>query len=73
MKWKFIAVESFKPSVFGLNVLFAVKVARWHGKSDVRGFYLKDWISIAEFLDYDPMTGKDLKIARWFIFCAIGE
>ncbi len=74
MKWQFIDPEFVDKTIFGFNnKIIACKVALWHGKSDVRGFYLKDWRTFAELLDIDPRTGKELKQSKWFIYAAKGE
>ncbi len=73
MIWKFIDPQYVDKNVFGFrNKIIACKVARWHGKSDVRGFHLQGWQTFAECLDVNPINGHALKSSVWFIFAAKG-
>ena len=66
--------ELVDKNIFGFDhKIFACKVAKWHGKYDVRGFVLKGWRTFAELTDTDPRNGKALKESTWFIYAAKGE
>jgi hypothetical protein len=74
MKWHYLDPDLVNKNVFGFrDKIFACKVAKWHCKSDVRGFTLKGWRTFAECCEFDPRSGKELKESTWFIFAAIGE
>ena len=71
VKWHFIDPQTVNKYVFGLDVVFAVKVKR-HINGDVRGFYHRGWECFADFVEYSPISGKKLKQSQWYIFCAKG-
>ena len=72
MKWTFIDPALVDKKIFGLNEIFACKVAKWHYKYDVRGFYLKGWETHADLVEFDPITNKKLNVSQWYIFAAKG-
>lgn len=74
MKWSFIDTCLLDKKIFGFkDKIFACKVAKWNGKSDVRGFQLQGWQTYAEISDVDPVTVKRLKKSKWFIYAAKGQ
>jgi len=73
-KWEFIDPETCKADVFGFDKLWAVKVRRHNGEKDVRSVYIEGWSVVADFLEYNPITGYKLRNnGDWFIFAAKGE
>lgn len=44
-----------------------LKVAKWNG-GDPRNFKLKNHKTTAELTDFNPITQKQLKQSKWFIF-----
>jgi hypothetical protein len=73
MKWEIIDTDLVDSSKFGLTKVHACKVAKWTGKSDIRTFQLKGWVTYAELTDTDPINGEQLKSSQWFIYAAIGR
>jgi hypothetical protein len=45
-----------------------LKVAKWTGKGDVRGFSLRGYNTSADLIDFNPVTGEDIKTSTWFVF-----
>jgi hypothetical protein len=73
MIWTFIDPDYVDKNIFGFrHKIIACKVARWHGKSDIRGFHLNGWQTFAELLDVEPRNGNMLKESVWFIYAAKG-
>jgi hypothetical protein len=73
MKWTLLDPETIDSSIFGLSKLYAVKVAKWTGKSDIRGYQLSGWITYADLSDIDPISREKLQQSEWFIYAAKGE
>lgn len=72
-KWHYIDTTKCNPGVFGLNKLFAVRVREHDYDDDVRNVSVKGWYTVADLMDYNPITGKKLQSSKWFIFTAKGE
>ena len=73
MRWQFIDPDLIDKSIFGLNKVYACKVAEWNGKSDVRGYSLNGWLTFADLLEYDPRKNKKLAYSKWYVFAVKGE
>jgi hypothetical protein len=72
MKWTILEPEVIDSSIFGLSKIYAIKVAKWTGQSDIRGYKLRGWITYADLTDFDPITKEQLKTSEWFIYAAKG-
>jgi hypothetical protein len=73
-EWKFLDPNYFSQKAFGLTSIWAIKVKRHVGDSDVRVVELEgDWKIVAEMLMFDPIKEEELEESEWFIFAAIGE
>ena len=74
MKWTYLDPATVDKSIFGYKrSIYTVRVAKYHGKFDVRSFRLKGCDLFADLLNYNPVTGKSLKQSVFFIFAAKGE
>jgi hypothetical protein len=72
MKWTLLDSNLVDSSIFGLSKIYTVKVAKWTGKSDIRGYQLRGWVTYADLSEVDPITKEQLKTSEWFIYAAIG-
>jgi hypothetical protein len=72
MKWEFIDTNSVDPGVFGMSRITAVKVSRYVGDGDIRCFKLKGWVTFADFVEYNPISGKRMNHSEWWVFAAKG-
>ena len=70
MKWHNLDPAEHDPKVFGLEVIRAVKAAKWHGEYDVRAFRLSGWKLFANCIEYHPVSGKQMKRPEWWIWAA---
>ena len=74
MNWTYLDPDMIDKNIFGFKYkIFAVKVAKWHCKFDIRGFRLNGWELYADLCEFDPRTGRELENSDWFIFAAKGE
>ena len=72
LRWMFIDPNSLNPAMFGLSKIYALKVAKWHCKSDIRGFRLHGWeLSASDMEEISPITGK-YEPYSWFMYAAKG-
>jgi hypothetical protein len=72
MKWTLLDPDLVDSSKFGLTKIHACKVAKWIGKSDIRGYQLRGWITYADLSEVDPKTKEQLTSSKWFIYAAKG-
>jgi hypothetical protein len=70
MKWHNLDPAEYSPKVFGLEVIRAIKAAKWHGEYDVRAFRLRGWELMADYTEYNPVSGKKLKQSEWWVWAA---
>ena len=73
LNWKTIDEQSIDKSIFGYSRITISKVAKWHGRYDIRAYKKNGWQCFAELLDINPKNGKQMKTSKWFIFKAKGK
>jgi hypothetical protein len=70
MKWHKLNPDEYTPRVFGLEFIRDIKAAKWHGEYDVRGFRLRGWELMADYIENHPVSGKQMKHSEWWIWAA---
>lgn len=73
MKWYKLDPKDFKSEKFGLTIIHEIECTNGYGKGEIRLFVRDGWKTFAEFLDYNPITKKPLRLSQWWIFAAKGE
>lgn len=73
MKWHYLNPCDFNNNQFGLKNIKAIKVAKWHCNYDARAFQLKNWITYADLIDFNPISGRETKESNWYIYAIKGD
>jgi len=72
MKWYQLDPENFNPKAFGLRKIDKIQGTTDYNEDEIIEFILDDWVVLAQFLDWNPITVKLTDNSQRWIFAAKG-